>query len=36
LRKRDWIGVGGVFVTDKAGAAALTRTTFSLSGAYHL
>jgi type IX secretion system PorP/SprF family membrane protein len=36
LRKRDWIGVGAAFVTDKAGAAALTRTTFSLSGAYHL
>jgi type IX secretion system PorP/SprF family membrane protein len=36
FRKKDWVGVGAAFVSDKAGAAALTRTTFALSGAYHL
>lgn len=34
--KRDWIGVGLVFVSDKAGTSALQNTSSQLSVAYHL
>ena len=36
FRKNDWIGVGVVVVSDKAGTAKLGRTAFLGSVAYHL
>lgn len=36
FRPNDWIGVGVVFVADKAGTAQLGRTSFLGSVAYHL
>lgn len=35
FRKSDWIGVGGTFISDKAGAAKLGSSTFMGSIAYH-
>lgn len=35
FRKSDWIGVGGVFLSDKAGKAKLGSSTFMGSVAYH-
>jgi type IX secretion system PorP/SprF family membrane protein len=36
FRKKDWIGLGLGFVSDKAGQGDLSYTGFSLNGAYHL
>jgi type IX secretion system PorP/SprF family membrane protein len=36
FRKRDWVGVGLVFFTDKAGAGSLTHTAAKLGASYHL
>lgn len=36
FRKRDWVGVGLVFFTDKAGAGGLTHTAAKLGASYHL
>ncbi len=36
FRKNDWIGVGGVLVSDNAGDLKLTTNIFAFSGAYHL
>lgn len=35
FRKRDWIGVGGTFISDKAGIAKLGSSTIMGSVAYH-
>ena len=34
FRKKDWIGAGLGFFTDKAGSSQLKRSSFALSGAY--
>jgi type IX secretion system PorP/SprF family membrane protein len=36
FRKRDWVGVGLVFFSDKAGAGGLTHTAAKLGASYHL
>ncbi|MEZ4921264.1 MAG: PorP/SprF family type IX secretion system membrane protein [Saprospiraceae bacterium] len=36
FRKRDWIGVGVGFFTDRAGTSQLKRSSFGLGGTYHL
>jgi len=36
FRKRDWVGVGLVFFSDKAGAGSLTHTAAKLGASYHL
>ncbi len=36
FRKRDWVGVGLVFFSDKAGAGGLTHTAAKFGASYHL
>lgn len=36
FRKRDWVGVGLVFFSDKAGTGGLTHTAAKLGASYHL
>lgn len=36
FRKRDWVGVGLVFFSDKAGAGGLTHTAAKIGASYHL
>lgn len=36
FRKKDWVGVGLVFFTDKAGILGLTHTAAKLGASYHL
>ncbi len=36
FRKRDWVGVGFVFFSDKAGAGKLTHTAAKIGASYHL
>lgn len=36
FRKRDWVGVGLVFFSDKAGAGGLTHSAAKLGASYHL
>ncbi|MDO8969892.1 MAG: PorP/SprF family type IX secretion system membrane protein [Saprospiraceae bacterium] len=36
FRKRDWVGVGLVFFSDKAGAGDLTQTAAKIGASYHL
>ncbi|MEI6410397.1 MAG: PorP/SprF family type IX secretion system membrane protein [Bacteroidota bacterium] len=36
FRKRDWVGVGLMIFTDKAGALGLTHSGLKFGGAYHL
>jgi Bacteroidetes-specific putative membrane protein len=36
FRKRDWVGVGIVFYSDKAGAGGLTHTAAKIGASYHL
>ncbi len=35
IGKLDWIGVGGMFLSDQAGRAGFSTTQFMLSGSYH-
>jgi type IX secretion system PorP/SprF family membrane protein len=36
FREKDWVGVGGYFIQDVAGAGQLSTGEFQFSGAYHL
>ncbi len=36
VRKRDWVGVGAMFYSDRVGTPQLSRTTYQLSASYHL
>lgn len=36
FRKKDWVGVGLTFFSDKAGILSLTHTSAKLGGSYHL
>ncbi len=36
FRKRDWVGIGLVFFSDKAGAGSLTHTAAKFGASYHL
>ncbi|MBC7777054.1 MAG: PorP/SprF family type IX secretion system membrane protein [Phycisphaerae bacterium] len=36
FRRRDWVGVGLVFFSDKAGAGGLTHTAAKIGASYHL
>lgn len=36
FRKRDWVGIGLVFYSDKAGAGGLTHTAAKFGASYHL
>ncbi len=36
FRKRDWVGVGFMFFSDKAGAGSLTTTAGKIGASYHL
>jgi type IX secretion system PorP/SprF family membrane protein len=36
FRKRDWVGLGANFNADQAGTLTIKRSSFALSGAYHL
>ncbi len=36
VRKRDWLGVGGMLLSDRAGTPTLSRTAFLFSAAYHM
>lgn len=36
FRKQDWVGVGGMIVSDQAGSAGLSTTSSMLSASYHM
>lgn len=36
FREKDWVGVGGYFIQDKAGAGELLTGEYQFSGSYHL
>ena len=36
FKKKDWVGVGIFFYTDKSGTGGLVQSTFKISAAYHL
>ena len=36
FRKRDWVGIGAGFFTDRAGTSRLERSSFSIGATYHL